>query len=108
MSGSVGTREPGKGQTTVTQKPKRECKSRKDRDWLYAGKVLISILTHILGCSSDIPVRNAREAESKDTNVLFFLIIVSGIMSAADVSGRFKKPRITCLLEVLFWKIFRS
>lgn len=106
MSGSVGTREPGKGQTTVTQRTKRESKSRKDRDWLYAGIVLSSTPTEELGCSSDIPVRNAKEAESKDTNVLFCLIIVSGIMSAGDVSGRFKKTRITCLLEVLFLKIF--
>lgn len=76
MSGSVGTREPGKGQNTVTQRTKRESKSRKDRDRLYAGNILSSTPTDDLACLSESPVRNRKEAESKDTHVLFCLIIV--------------------------------
>lgn len=93
MSGSVGTREPGKGQNTVTQRTKRESKSRKDRDRLYAGNILSSTPTDELGCLSESPVRNRKEAESKDTHVLFCHIIVSGLMSAADVSGKFYKAQ---------------
>lgn len=40
MRGSVDSTEPLEWGRTYTQRSERESKSRKDRDWLHAGKVL--------------------------------------------------------------------